>query len=367
MKARLSGTYLRWGRNPSVAYVRDAYWRLSKHDQWKLHETIWHTGFKGGRSQVVGLSEPLQINGEHKALRCKGISPEYDDNNELLVHSDAGYDPKPMVVDKDGIAYVGKPVRNPEGTAIFTKARYEFNETYALGQPFTDYPLMYGQYKDLSFRGEPVGYLVFAMQQVKDVRFSEHYFYPGVQREVYQNPDIDFALIEKKYNFPRIIKGLGIRLAFLHQKGRVHRYLHFNNVGIVGEWGVRIRDLESTLLLAEMTPTQRVGYLMLDLARVINECYERRFVFKTQSMLDAEQYRFHLVGMLPHFLEGYTGMRFESIDGFHEFRDLLRRFNRDERINLYKWSKTNQYLDIRLLGEYLTDTYVHELRLRAIS
>jgi hypothetical protein len=265
----------------------------------------------------------------------------------------SGHDPYNVDVGDRGELIVSAVDLSPSGTTTVEKARRELEVADDLGEDLADYPLGFGIYENFAFMGGTVGFAVFAMRAPDDSRLFQDFVYPilNVGKAIGITPMR--ALQSNEIEAEIVFSKFGATLAKMHRRGYVHTTPHLNNVGLigVGDFEVVMRDLSAAKKLAEMTPEQRVGYLMLDLGRVMRSLYRRR-------NFNGENYSLSL--SVQPFMLGYMGDQL-GINP-EDFRQLMEPFSVVDRsltgervmgFNVYRWAMANRAFGIRELLEYI--------------
>ena len=204
------------------------------------------------------------------------------------------------------------------------------------------------------------------MQSPKDVRFTTDYIYPRLSQALSQDAAFEFRALEREIKSTNIAYLFGKALAKMHRKGMIHWYPHFGNVGMHqypnGRWKVVIRDLDNVKKMAEMTPEQRFGFLMLDVAKAARGCFVRRFIKRGRNQAN---YRFHLYGLAHDFMRGYTGHDSKLLNNIaFALNDLLRSlaYGRGQvRMNVYDWANNHYNRSSRDFSEHIIAQHVPEL------
>jgi hypothetical protein len=336
------------GRNAAKASFRSAYWKLDPADRARLHEVITDTAGKLGRSLSFSLHTPIEIDGQiYRALRCKGIAPQRNASGELFGHNGCGYDSRPLFVSDDGVVSVGTPTHSPEGTILFERARREFEAAVHLGVDLTDGALGFGAYEDLLFQGQPAGFMIYAMREVKDRRFADGCLRPAMEAALESGAKFPLQQMKPDADFGDILFHLGRAMRLMHKRGLVHRYPHFNNVGIEAG-SVVLRDLDGVITIAQMPPAQRLGYVLIDFVRIVYECFGMYSAFFTDPF--------------SIFCKGYFG---ESMDEHEvvgsEIYFLTRELIKGQKKHARDWFSEAVAADVRAFGERLIEMYAPEL------
>lgn len=336
------------GRSAARASFQSAYWKLDPADRERLHEIITDTKSTLGRSLFFVLKKPIEIDGHvYRALRCKGITPKHNASGKLFGHDGSGYDSRPLFVSEDGVVAVGTPTHSPEGTMLFARARREFEAAVHLGAGITDGALGFGAYEDRPFEGQHTGFMIYAMREANDTRFADGYLRPAMEAALESGAEFPLPQMKANADFDEILFRLGRAMRCMHERGMVHRYPHFNNVGI--EAGrVVLRDMDGVVKIVQMPPAQRLGYVLIDFVRIVYECFGIYSAFFTDPF--------------PLFCKGYFG---ESMDEHEvvgsEINFLTRELIGGQKRHARDWFSGAVAADIRAFGDRLIEMYAPEL------
>lgn len=342
------------GRQKAVFRPAVAYPRLWSEDQRRLQRVITETRLSHGRSLTFPLQLPLLLEDQlFMGLRCKGISPQPDEFKRLPPHQGDGLDRAPIQIDPAGQLFAVSPQYEPEGTALLEKAELELRTATELGTELADLPIGYGEYPELNYNGKPVGFSIFAIQGIDDLRFYRDLIFPKINNSPYP---FQRSLQEAWPEISPLARLFGQTLRTLHRRGYAHGYPHLDNLGLhkTSDWQMMIRDLETVMNLGEMTPEQRTGYLLADLQVVLSRL--------SQTRTDGNSF-FNLSLLIPDFFKGYFGTELAKALDPAASLDILLPFQqargkmaqgRDLKINLASWAaKSNP--SVRSIYQALRD------------
>ena len=195
-----------------------------------------------GRSFIMPINEPLEVSGKlmHaikiKQVTDRGARPsmvQYVPGQEEII----GQPNYRLLIDNDGTIRVGDALPHPRGTGYLYEAVNEFEmmtEAFNLGIN-TGFPLAVGQFMELSFMDQPVGFVAVAIEDQKDARIGP---------EIYEK-----LLTEKTHSEyrSRIISGVSqigtgtrsasLTLGRLNRAGMTHNNPYLANFGLEGSDG----------------------------------------------------------------------------------------------------------------------------------
>lgn len=216
-----------------------------------------HTGgIDDGRSDIIVLEKPIEYIGMTiKALRLKGVLPQVDNNEVLEYVEGAGKTQGVPTANNDGEILNTGPINTPFGTMFYGNAKREFkyHKKFMAKNIPVDFPIGEAYYNNLLFKGEKVGFVLFAMESVQEDRC---------------NPKDDEEHVEA-------LAGL---LRKIHGAGFIHRFPHFGNFAKVKTpEGIKFtaKDLDRVLEIGDFPEGKRevmtIAFRWLDISRMLWE------------------------------------------------------------------------------------------------
>lgn len=323
------------GLRKGTANFNAAIWpRLSQIDQIEIKQLISQA--KGnladlnGRSLVHQLIDPIEYNGGTiRSVRLKGILPRVDEQGNIPPHKGLGrngYVPHPFFTGENGeVAIRDNNPGSPQGGLRAEKAEREFNVAVSAPAGVADFPFCFGEYDDLTYLQQPLGFVGFGQEAVEDLRFYHHYIFPLI--DAYKDIDCGSiysllkinSLVNISYLFGQAMAKFHGNLASSNEsKARLfaHSYPHFDNLGISASEdeivSVRLRDFEDCKPLWKSPPRQAYACLFLDLSRII-------FDYSSNRKADSGDYfvDFNLAHLLPYFFQGYFGSQLQAQSSYY--------------------------------------------------
>ncbi len=322
-----------------------AYLKMGPQNVDRLKSAILNPIDVAGRTSAVLLDSPFFVKGEaFNMLRIKGIDPKIGDDGAVLPHTGGGRDPYPTGVHDSGVIFLDKAPYTPEGGMLFSRAKNEVRAAEMLGTEFTDYPIGYGEFEDLRFAGDILGFCVYAVRGY-DFRLLEDFIYPSVSCGVQ---------VEKDPATIGVIKGFGRVLSEVHYKGVAHRYPHLENVGIANLGPtpkVLIKDLDTARFFSEMTQEQITAYMMLDIIKALAYFHRIRCM---DGKKNGQPVFYDLFSLAPYFVEGYFGQMLpitkeDYADMSYPLREIRNKlnFNRGFSFDMLRWYDEHENMFLR--------------------
>lgn len=199
-----------------------------------------------GRTESIKLSSPLVFDGypfPFTRLDLKGCRLYHEEfamkEPALVPHLGSGFSTPRMSPDPVGNMVTSSPSSSPEGGLLFREALLEFFNTLFLSafmEPenlfLVKYPLALGLYPDLSYLGLHVGFIIFGTPEALTSRGSK--------------------------DWKSLPTAVARTLAWCHNHGVLHPWLHKNNLTITPDGRVGVHDLGGSwnLLYHKITHSQ---------------------------------------------------------------------------------------------------------------
>ncbi len=262
----LTETHLDMSDNSFTEPVRRVVlWTTTETEQW-LSEDPRHiisaytqtpSEFSGlyGRTQSKKLKSPLTMGPYPLPITqfdFKGCSLYRDafswEEPNLVPHLGRGFGGRRQAPDLEGKMVERQSGTSPEGGLLFQEAVTEFFNTMYLSQFTTPenkflvkYPLALGLYPDLSYLGLPVGFIIFGTPSALAQRNAD--------------------------NRKELPTAMGRALAWCHNQGLLHYWLHPENITITSDKHIGIHDLDGAwnAFYHDLTPLQFMAGRQKDL------------------------------------------------------------------------------------------------------
>lgn len=303
---------------------------------------------KNGRTLYITLKKPIFLKSGTliTILRIKGSTPQYTDPLDLPPHLGNGYVKRVFKTDSEGRIIAQKGDFGPQGTLLLKGAIRELAVMQdALGSDvFLDFPVGFGQFKDLMFKGQKTGFVIAGMTD-HDFRLNR-----GLNQITAKKQDLkenSFSVPEPKQFYQQ----LGLQLRKYHDTLRyAHRYPHRGNIGLSPKNELflpLIRDLDTSKMLDPLSLDEERTLRMLDILRIIHDIlqpYERVWSESSDG--------YSIPYLLAPFLKGYFYDLEEDSDAFLE---MLQQLNTYDFTNFYA---RLVYIDI-MKGFYVKTVQPH--------
>ncbi|MGE5309429.1 MAG: HAD family hydrolase, partial [Deltaproteobacteria bacterium] len=262
-----------------------------------------------GRSGIIFLGRPVSFNIKGrtvvvKAVKIKGMG-EFVDGTALppvaqKYETSAGFH---MRADENGSLFPVSPEPTPAGGLSFRRARNEYdllNKILNESDIGVNIPLGYGEYPEMSFNGDHLGFVIEGLTDIRDARFDD------ILKE---RGDPAGYLLSCYRNW-------GKTLRRLNDLGILHLRTHSGNWSASEDGTVTVHDLDSAVLKGQLDAKAAfMMQLMPELAGAIRDIHSDTAVFPSARRI-IEQ------GGNPYraFLEGYFGK--EAADGDPQIKGL---------------------------------------------
>lgn len=255
------------------------------------------------RSLIVQFTQPTENRQEEEiSLRFKGVYPEVVEGKVNKYARGSGFVPT-IIEPADGAKLFANQERSehdylPAGTMSAECLQTEVETALTLGPEISDELLGFGYYENLSFNSEPIGFVYYAMDRIKDLRLLQIVNY---------SREATFAA-----RFSDAAWQAGNLLRMMHDLGLAHRYPHLANF----TWDnsaqkVKLVDLDTAIELAGLPRETRLAWLYLDLSRTIIDFYGTYLFGKPGA-----HYGTTMVELLPHLFSGYFRTEVNFPPGF---------------------------------------------------
>jgi len=244
------------------------------------------TADRNGRTVYLKLNKPFASSqGDITVLRIKGARPKTNGGTtEVLPHQGDGFVKEPLQVESTGDISIKRQVEGVDheqqaGQGVLDKNRadleYALMKQGVLNKGYeTDYPIASGLWRDRTFRGNPVGFVIAGMRQEDTRLTTSNIVEPKfLAREYINGGFLKTDLASAKEIFQQI----GRSMRAYHDQGYFHRYPHLGNWGVElaseGRMRVIARDLDTTVskytFLDGDAARMEAAYRLIDLERII--------------------------------------------------------------------------------------------------
>jgi len=295
--------------------------RLEAVGSWRVNE--WVEGIKpdrrsGGGSWLLELPHPVnKINGRGVyALKIKravayGVLPPQD-----IVHMEA------IRIDLDDEMRFVQPkgAHSPEGGISWLAACDEFREAQEWIEDSipieSDLPVAVARYKNRTFEGKDIGFIVLAEFDPQDLR-QEEVILQDINARYERGPTLDDA-VEIAQKLIGAAKLLGNTIRTLHISKRYWELATLDNM--TPEGGIRDRDNMKNI--SELPIERQIGYRLLDLLEAVRHFRALPLRLKNPALADVWMEPMSQAFLTAYFADELDGEKIK--DAITQLDNLLR-------------------------------------------
>ncbi|MCK4532430.1 alpha/beta fold hydrolase, partial [bacterium] len=305
--------------------------KIKKVISWELKPDL----APSGRTGLIILDKPIIVNKvKITAIKIKGLGDYFTDPENPTPPTtkefhDSGQPDFYTEFDENGEFYIKETIPKPLGGNIYKEAReeYKFHLNAFKKGDFVSVPLAYGEYPEIKYKGETLGFVILGITDPRDRRVDNLFAgdLVSMDKKTAQVVISDYLrelLGGKKMEdfFEKLFEQWGHTLRRFHNAGFIHRNPHGANFSYEKN-KIKIHDLESSKRKQDLKNEQVFMYQLYEVGEVLSRIY-----LLINTLIGLDIYQKGKINVYHSFLKGY-------------FKEELLRNKADIRIEMKKASQ----------------------------